>query len=79
MYCLQAVIATEHVLSDLVATIGDLRIVSLGNHLSLLPMTNALFDAVSSPGHPSSTGSAGRPRVRSRAGCLLNERSGGLR
>jgi hypothetical protein len=52
MYCLQAVVAIEHVLSELVGAIEDAHIVPLGQHLSLLPMTDALFDAVTVAGTP---------------------------
>lgn len=50
MYRLQAVIAAEHLLRDLASAVGDARIVALGQHLSLLPMTDALFDAVTVAG-----------------------------
>ena len=49
MYCLRAVIAAEHVLGELVRTLGgayDAHIVFLGQHLSLLPVTDAFFNAV---------------------------------
>jgi hypothetical protein len=52
MYCLQAVIATEHLLSDLAGAVEDAHIVPLGQHLSLLPMTDAFFDAVTVTGAP---------------------------
>jgi hypothetical protein len=52
MYRLQAVIAAEHVLRDLAGAVEDARIVALGQHLSLLPMTDALFDAVTVAGAP---------------------------
>ncbi|WP_327117397.1 hypothetical protein OHB12_07415 [Nocardia sp. NBC_01730] len=52
MYRLQAVIAAEHVLSNLVGAFDDARIVSLGQCLSLLPITDALFDAVTVAGTP---------------------------
>jgi hypothetical protein len=52
MYCLQAVIATESVLRELTATGTKSRIVPLGQHLSLLPMTNAPFKAVTVAGAP---------------------------
>lgn len=52
MYRLQAVIATEHLLSDLAGAVEDAHIVPLGQHLSLLPMTDALFDAVIVAGAP---------------------------
>ncbi|MBM7774501.1 hypothetical protein JOD54_004705 [Actinokineospora baliensis] len=51
-YSLQAVIASEPVLRDLAGTIEQARIVPLGQHLSLLPMTDAFFDAVAVPGAP---------------------------
>jgi hypothetical protein len=47
MYCLRAVIATEQVPSEMVGVIQDAHdahIVFLGQHLSLLPMTDVLFD-----------------------------------
>jgi hypothetical protein len=49
MYCLRAVIATEQVLSELVGIIEDAHdahVAFLGQHLSLLAMTDVLFDAV---------------------------------
>jgi hypothetical protein len=52
MYRLQAVIAAEHVLRDLADAFEDARIVSMGQHLFLLPMTDALFDAVTVAGEP---------------------------
>jgi hypothetical protein len=60
MYCLRAVIATDQVLSDLAGDIEDAHdahIVFLGQHLSLLPTTDALFDAVTVAGHLCRTGS----------------------
>lgn len=52
MYCLQAVEATDPVLHELAATITEACIVPLGQDLSLLPMTDALFDAVTVAGAP---------------------------
>ena len=52
MYCLQAVIATESVLRELAATVAKARIVPLGQHLSLLPMTDAQLKAVTAAGAP---------------------------
>jgi hypothetical protein len=52
MYCLQAVIATDPVLRELAATMPEACIVPLGQHLSLLPMTDVLFDAVTLAGAP---------------------------
>lgn len=52
MYCLQAVIATESVLRELAGSTAEARIVPLGQHLWLLPMTDALFDAVTVAGGP---------------------------
>jgi hypothetical protein len=52
MYCLQAAIATEAVLRDLAATAAEARIVPVGQHLWLLPMTDALFDAITVTGAP---------------------------
>ena len=52
MYCLQAVIATESVLRELAATVTKARIVPLGQHLSLSPMTDALLKAVTAAGAP---------------------------
>ncbi|OLF07431.1 hypothetical protein BLA60_28005 [Actinophytocola xinjiangensis] len=51
-YCLQAVIASEPVLRDLADTIEEARIGPLGQHLWLLPMTDAFFDAVTVAGAP---------------------------
>ncbi|UJW30437.1 MerR family transcriptional regulator [Saccharothrix sp. AJ9571] len=45
-YCLQAVIASEPVLRDLAGDIEEACIVPLCQHLWLLPMTDAFFDAV---------------------------------
>ncbi|WP_326800616.1 hypothetical protein OIE49_00985 [Streptomyces sp. NBC_01788] len=52
MYCLQAVIATESVLRKLADSITEACIVPLGQHLWLLPMTDALFGVVTSAGAP---------------------------
>jgi hypothetical protein len=49
-YCLQAVISTEPVLWKLAGSAEGIRVIPLGRHLSLLPMTNALFDAVTVAG-----------------------------
>src|SRR4051794_18360432 len=43
MYCLHAVIATESVLRELAGSTAEACIVPLGQHLWLLPMTDALF------------------------------------
>lgn len=50
MYCLEAVIATEPVLRELTGSITEACIVPLGQHLSLLPMTDAAFDALTVAG-----------------------------
>ncbi|MEU4253510.1 hypothetical protein AB0F15_39575 [Amycolatopsis sp. NPDC026612] len=55
-YDLQAVVAAQPVLSTLVGAIEEAHIVPLGQHLSLLPMTDALFDAVTVAGGPKSRG-----------------------
>ncbi|NEA72598.1 hypothetical protein C8250_015340 [Streptomyces sp. So13.3] len=52
MYCLQAVIATESVLRELAGSMTEACIVPLGQHLWLLPMTDALSDAVAVAGTP---------------------------
>lgn len=52
MYCLQAVIATESVLRKLAGSTTEASIVPLGQHLWLLPMTDALFDAGTAAGAP---------------------------
>ncbi|NVI90598.1 hypothetical protein [Actinomadura sp. BRA 177] len=52
MYCLEAVVATGPVLRELAAGVPEARVVLLGQHLSLLPMTDALFDAVTVAGAP---------------------------
>lgn len=49
-YYLQAVISTEPVLWTLADSIEGACVVPLGQHLSLLPMTDALFDAVTAAG-----------------------------
>jgi hypothetical protein len=46
MYCLQAVIATEPVLRKLAGSFEEAYIVPVGQRLSLIPMTDAFFDAV---------------------------------
>lgn len=51
-YRLQAVIATEPVLRELIGSVKDARVVPLGQHLSLLPMTDVLIDAVTVAGAP---------------------------
>ncbi|RSN60639.1 hypothetical protein DMH01_15220 [Amycolatopsis sp. WAC 04182] len=51
-YRLQAVIASDNVLRDLADTVEEAHIVPLGQHLALLPMTDAYFDAVTVPGAP---------------------------
>lgn len=45
-YSLHAVVAAHPLLSKLVVDTDDAHIVPLGQHLSLLPMTDAIFDAV---------------------------------
>jgi hypothetical protein len=45
-YYLQAVVATHPLLSKLVGVTDEAHIVPLGQHLSLLPLTDALFDAI---------------------------------
>ncbi|MFC1408570.1 hypothetical protein ACEZCY_04655 [Streptacidiphilus sp. N1-12] len=52
MYCLQAAIATESVLRALTRSTTEAHVVPLGQHLWLLPMTDALFDAVTVPTAP---------------------------
>jgi hypothetical protein len=56
MYCLQAVIATESVLRELAGSTTKACIIPLGQHLWLLPMTDALFDAVAVAGAPELNG-----------------------
>jgi hypothetical protein len=51
-YCLQAISASEPVLRELAGSIKEARIVPLGQHLSLVPMTDALFDAITVVGAP---------------------------
>jgi hypothetical protein len=49
MYSLRAVIATEQILTELAGALDDAHnahIVFLSQHLSLLPMTDVLFDTV---------------------------------
>lgn len=50
MYCLEAVVGGGAVLRALGASVGGARVVPLGQGLSLLPMTDALFDAVAVAG-----------------------------
>jgi hypothetical protein len=52
MYRLHALIATEHLLRDLAGAGEGAHIVPLGQHLSLLAMTDALFDAFTVAGAP---------------------------
>ncbi|GAA0594048.1 hypothetical protein [Actinomadura livida] len=52
MYCLEAVIGGELVLRVLAADVSEARVVPLGQDLSLLPMTDVLFDAVTVAGAP---------------------------
>jgi hypothetical protein len=51
-HSLEAVIATEFVLQELAGSIKEAHVVPLGQHLSLLPMTDALFDAITIAGAP---------------------------
>lgn len=50
MYCLESVIAADDVLRRLAGAVEDARIVPLHGRLSMLPMTDDYFDAVSVPG-----------------------------
>ncbi|PJN40136.1 hypothetical protein CG747_13750 [Streptomyces sp. CB02959] len=52
MYCLQAVIAAKPVLSELIGSVEDAHVAPLGQQLSLLPMTDVLFDALTVAGAP---------------------------
>jgi hypothetical protein len=52
MYCLEAVIASEPVLRELIGSVREARVVALGQHLSLVPMTDAFFAAVTVAGAP---------------------------
>lgn len=52
MFCLEAVLGGEGVLRVLVAGVAEARVVPLGQGLSLLPMTDALADAVAVAGAP---------------------------
>lgn len=52
MYCLEAVIGGEPVLRVLAAGVPEARVVPLAQDLSLLPMTDVLFDAVAVAGAP---------------------------
>ncbi|MEU9339173.1 hypothetical protein AB0D49_39545 [Streptomyces sp. NPDC048290] len=49
-YTLHAVIASEAVLSDAVRGLPAARLASIGQGLSLMPMTDALFDSVADGG-----------------------------
>lgn len=77
MYRLQAVIAAEHVLHDLAGAYEDARVVPLGQHLSLLPMTDELFDAVTVAGATHLDGFWKAPSGfgRALAACSANGRS----
>ncbi|MBE1573065.1 hypothetical protein ACFORH_30690 [Amycolatopsis roodepoortensis] len=44
MYCLQAVLVTEPARGELLASVEGARLVPLGHHLSLMPLTEALSD-----------------------------------
>lgn len=46
MYCLQAAIAREPVLRALAGPLKEAHTVALGQHLSLLPMTDELVEAI---------------------------------
>lgn len=46
MYCLAGVIAAQSVLHELTGSVPATGILPLSGHLSLLPMTDALFDAM---------------------------------
>lgn len=50
MYCLEAAIAGESVLRALAGSFEGARIVALGQHLSLLPMTGKLFSTIAGAG-----------------------------
>ncbi|WP_165950309.1 hypothetical protein [Actinomadura sp. GC306] len=52
MYCLEAVIGGGPVLRVLAAGVPEARVVRLSHSLSLLPMTDVLFDAVTVAGAP---------------------------
>jgi hypothetical protein len=52
MYCLEAVIASQLVLRELASSNQQAHIVALGQHVSLLPMTDALHDAATVAGAP---------------------------
>jgi hypothetical protein len=52
MYSLQAAIAADPVLRALAGGVERARTIPLGQHLMLLPMTDALFDAVTITGAP---------------------------
>ncbi|MFF8646523.1 hypothetical protein [Streptomyces sp. NPDC015345] len=56
MYCLQVVIAAESVLRELAGSTTEACIIPLGQHLWLLPMTDALFDVVTAAGAPELNG-----------------------
>jgi hypothetical protein len=55
-YDLQAVIAGEEVLNAAVRALSVARLASLGQGVSLMPMTDALFDSVSEGGDTSALG-----------------------
>jgi hypothetical protein len=55
-YSLEAVIATEPVLCELVGSVRQASIVPLGQRLSLLPMRDEFFDAVTVVGAPALDG-----------------------
>ncbi|MCE7005858.1 hypothetical protein LWC34_23950 [Kibdelosporangium philippinense] len=46
VYCLEAVLADEAVLTDLARTIPHAHIVPIGQHVSLLPITGAVVNAL---------------------------------
>jgi hypothetical protein len=74
MYSLQAVIATRKLLSELAATTESAHVMALGHHLSLLPMTDALFDAVTIAGALQPVGFWKMPAGfdHALAGCSMN-------
>lgn len=74
MYRLEAVIAAEPVLRVLAGSVEHARIVPLDERLSLLPMTDALCDAVALAGAPELDGFWKAPAGfgRALAGCSVH-------
>ncbi|MEV6648093.1 hypothetical protein [Amycolatopsis sp. NPDC051371] len=74
-YHLQAVISTGPMLRTLASAVESTHVVTLGQHLSMLPMTDALFDAITAGGEACLDGSwKGARRIsRALAACSVGD------